>query len=104
MARFVDWLSGRGRPDGHSSVILQFAREVVERRRSMQGALNEVRHPAVLDSLSDDDFRALDDIIAENAEQHQEFAIILARLAHAAARAKGYMFTNERPLHIQSGR
>ena len=56
----------------------------------MQGALNEVRHPAVLDSLSDDDFRALDDIIAENAEQHQEFAIILARLAHAAARAKGF--------------
>jgi tetratricopeptide (TPR) repeat protein len=56
----------------------------------MQGALNEVRHPAVLDSLSDDDFRALDDMIAENADQHQEFAIVLARLAHAAARAKGF--------------
>ena len=90
MARLVDWLSGRGRPDGHSSVILQFAREVVERRRSMQGALNEVRHPAVLDSLSDEDFRALDETIAENADQHQEFAIVLARLAHAAARAKGF--------------
>jgi tetratricopeptide (TPR) repeat protein len=90
VARLVDWLSGRGRPDGHSSVILQFAREVVERRRSMQGALNEVRHPAVLDSLSDEDFRALDETIAENAELHQEFAIVLARLAHAAARAKGF--------------
>jgi tetratricopeptide (TPR) repeat protein len=56
----------------------------------MQGALNEVRHPAVLDSLSDDDFRALDEIVAENADQHQEFAIVLARLAHAAARAKGF--------------
>jgi tetratricopeptide (TPR) repeat protein len=70
--------------------MLQFAREVVERRRSMQGALNEVRHPAVLDSLSDEDFRQLDDTIAENADQHQEFAIVLARLAHAAARAKGF--------------
>ena len=58
MTRLVNWLSGRGRVEGHSSVILQFAREVVERRRSMQGALNEVRHPAVLDSLSDEDFRA----------------------------------------------
>lgn len=70
--------------------MLQFAREVVERRRSMQGALNEVRHPAVLDSLSDDDFRQLDDIVAENAATHAEFSIVLARLAHAAARAKGF--------------
>ena len=56
----------------------------------MQGALNEVRHPAVLDSLSDEDFRQLDDTIAENAELHPEFAIVMARLAHAAARAKGF--------------
>jgi tetratricopeptide (TPR) repeat protein len=56
----------------------------------MQGALNEVRHPAVLDSLSDEDFRALDETIAENTDQHQEYAIVLARLAHAAARAKGF--------------
>ena len=90
MTRIVNWLSGRGRTEGHSSVILQFAREVVERRRSMQGALNEVRHPAVLDSLSDEDFRQLDDTIAENAELHPEFAIVMARLAHAAARAKGF--------------
>ncbi len=90
MARLVEWLSGRGRPDGHSNVMLQFAREVVERRRSMQGAMNEVRHPAVLDSLSDEDFRQLDETIAENAGAHPEFAIILARLAHAAARAKGF--------------
>ncbi|MDQ2683086.1 MAG: tetratricopeptide repeat protein, partial [Chloroflexota bacterium] len=90
MARLVDWLGGRGRTGEHSNVMLQFAREVVERRRSMQGALNEVRHPAVLDSLSDDDFRQLDDTIAENAQAHPEFSIVLARLAHAAARAKGF--------------
>jgi len=90
VTRLVGWLSGRGRTEGHNSVILLFAREVVERRRSMQGALNEVRHPAVLDSLSDEDFRQLDETIAENAELHPEFAIIMARLAHAAARAKGF--------------
>ncbi len=90
MARVVEWLSGRGRTDSNGSVVLQFAREVVERRRSMQGALNEVRHPAVLDSLSDDDLRQLDSIIAENAQTHPEYAIILARLTHAAARAKGF--------------
>ena len=90
MTRLVEWLSGRGKTDTHGSVVLQFAREVVERRRSMQGALNEVRHPAVLDSLSDEDFRQLDDVIAENGNSHPEYAIVLARLAHAAARAKGF--------------
>jgi len=90
VARVVEWLSGRGRTDSHGTVVLQFAREVVERRRSMQGALNEVRHPAVLDSLSDDDFRQLDEIIGENATAHPEYAIVLARLAHAASRAKGF--------------
>ncbi len=90
MTRFADWLGGRGRHDGNSGVIIQIAREVVERRRSIQGALNEVRHPAVLDSLADEDFRVLDDAIADSSGSYREYAIVLARLSHAAARAKGF--------------
>lgn len=90
MTRFMDWLGGRGRRDGNSGVIIQIAREVVERRRSIQGALNEVRHPAVLDTLADEDFRVLDDAILESAASYREYAIVLARLTHAAARAKGF--------------
>jgi tetratricopeptide (TPR) repeat protein len=69
---------------------MQIAHEVVERRRSVQGALNEVRHPAVLDALSDEDFYILDEVIEDHADDDPEYAIVLARLAHAAARAKGY--------------
>jgi tetratricopeptide (TPR) repeat protein len=86
----MDWLGGRGRHDGNAGVIIQIAREVVERRRSIQGALNEVRHPAVLDSLADDDFRLLDETVADSSASYREFAIVLARLTHAAARAKGF--------------
>jgi tetratricopeptide (TPR) repeat protein len=90
VTRFMDWLGGRGRSDGNSGVIIQIAREVVERRRSIQGALNEVRHPAVLDALSDEDFRVLDEAIDDSAASYREYAIVLARLTHAAARAKGF--------------
>lgn len=90
MTRFMDWLGGRGRNEGNAGVIIQIAREVVERRRSIQGALNEVRHPAVLDALSDDDFRLLDEAIEDSAAAYREYAIVLARLTHAAARAKGF--------------
>lgn len=90
MTKFMDWLGGRGRHDGNSGVIIQISREVVERRRSVQGALNEVRHPAVLDALADEDFRVLDDAIEESAASYREYAIVLARLTHAAARAKGF--------------
>lgn len=90
MTKFMDWLGGRGRHDGNSGVIIQIAREVVERRRSIQGALNEVRHPAVLDALADDDFRMLDEAVADSAASYREYAIVLARLSHAAARAKGF--------------
>ncbi|MDQ3043989.1 MAG: hypothetical protein M3R06_02385, partial [Chloroflexota bacterium] len=82
-------LSGRGRHGG-GGVLIQIAREVVGRRRSVQGALNEVRHPAVLDALADEDFRALDTIISERVTSDREFAVVLARLSHAAARAKGF--------------
>jgi len=90
VTRFVDWLGGRGRNVGNSGVIIQISREVVERRRSIQGALNEVRHPAVLDSLADEDFRMLDEAIVDSAGSYREYAIVLARLTHAAARAKGF--------------
>lgn len=90
MTRLMDWLGARGRSDGNAGVIIQIAREVVERRRSIQGALNEVRHPAVLDALSDEDFRLLDEAIEDAAASYREYAIVLARLTHAAARAKGF--------------
>jgi hypothetical protein len=86
------WLSrlgGRGRGSG-AGALIQIAREVVSRRRSLQGALNEVRHPGVLDAISDDDFRYLDVTIAERALSDREFALVLARLTHTAARAKGF--------------
>src|SRR3954453_16056517 len=86
----MGWLGGRGGDDGNSGGIVQIAREVVERRRSIQGALNEVRHPAVLDALADEDFRVLDETIEESAASYREYAIVLARLTSAAARAKGF--------------
>ena len=85
-----DWL-GAGRRRGSSGALMvRIAREVLERRRSVQGALTEVRHPAVLDALGDEDFRRLDAVVVEHANREREFAIVLARLAHAAARAKGF--------------
>jgi tetratricopeptide (TPR) repeat protein len=90
VTKFLEWFGPRGRQDGNSGAIIQIAREVVERRRSVQGALNEVRHPAVLDSLADEDFRILDEEIADSAAEYREYAIVLARLTHAAARAKGF--------------
>lgn len=82
-------LGGRGR-DGGANILVQFAREVAGRRRALAGALNEVRHPSVLDALADADFRTLDTTIAERATSDREFAISLARLSHAAAHAKGF--------------
>lgn len=90
MTKFLQWFGPRGHQDGNSGAIIQIAREVVERRRSVQGALNEVRHPAVLDSLADEDFRILDEEVADSAAEYREYAIVLARLSHAAARAKGF--------------
>lgn len=82
-------LGGRG-GDGGANVLVQFAREVVGRRRALAGALNEVRQASVLDALSDADFRTIDTMIAERAQSDREFAVTLARLAHAAAHAKGF--------------
>jgi tetratricopeptide (TPR) repeat protein len=90
VTRFRTLIGGRSRHEGNCDAVFQIAREVVERRRSMQGALNEVRHPALLDSLSDVDFEILDEAIVESAPEYREYALVLARLTHAAARAKGY--------------
>lgn len=89
MSSLFDRLSGRGRRGGNA-VLIQIAREVVGRKRSVQGAISEVRHPAVLDVLSDDDFKVLDRVIDERVESDREFSLVLARLTHAAAHAKGF--------------
>ncbi len=90
MTRIRSLFTARNTDYGNCDAIFQIAREVVERRRSMQGALNEIRHPAVLDDLSDADFAMLDEAIAESASDYREYALVLARLTHAAARAKGF--------------
>lgn len=86
---WMEKLAGKGRRGG-STVLVQISREVVGRRRSIAGAVSEVRHPAVLDALSDDDFRVLDQIIVERVGSDREFATVLARLTHASAHAKGF--------------
>ena len=79
MTRIGKLIGGRSRSEGNCEAIFQIAREVVERRRSMQGALNEVRHPGILDNLSDEDFRLLDEAIVESAQDYPEYALVLAR-------------------------
>lgn len=86
---WMEKLAGKGRRGG-SAVLVQISREVVGRRRSIAGAVSEVRHPAVLDALSDDDFRILDQVIDERIASDREFATVLARLTHASAHAKGF--------------
>lgn len=89
MSSWMEKLAGKGRRGG-SAVLVQISREVVGRRRSIAGAVSEVRHPAVLDALSDDDFKVLDQMIDERVTSDREFATVLARLTHAAAHAKGF--------------
>ncbi len=89
VSSWMEKLAGKGRRGG-SAVLLQISREVVGRRRSIAGAVSEVRHPAVLDALSDDDFKVLDQMIDERVASDREFATVLARLTHAAAHAKGF--------------
>lgn len=89
VSSWMEKLAGKGRRGGNG-VLVQIAREVVGRRRSVQGAISEVRHPAVLDALSDDDFKVLDELIDERIGSDREFSVVLARLTHAAAHAKGF--------------
>ena len=84
-----DWL-GLRRRDGAGDAVLLIAREVTDRRRSVQGGLAEIRQPEILDGLTTDDFEGLDIVIEEQAEEDHPYALILARLTLAAAKAKGY--------------
>lgn len=89
MSSWIEKLANKGKRGG-SGVLVQISREVVSRKRSINGAISEVRHPAVLDALADDDFSDLGSIIEERVDSDREFAQVLARLAHAAAHAKGF--------------
>jgi tetratricopeptide (TPR) repeat protein len=89
VSSWIEKLAGKGRRGGNG-VLVQIAREVVGRRRSIQGAVSEVRHPAVLDALSDEDFELLGELIEERIDSDREFSQVLARLTHAAAHAKGF--------------
>ena len=89
VSTWIERFSGKGRRGGNG-VLVQIAREVVGRKRSLQGAISEVRHPAVLDALSDDEFVVLGEIIEERVKSDREFATVLARLTHAAAHAKSF--------------
>ncbi len=70
--------------------MLLIAREVTDRQRSVQGGLAEIRDPRVLDRLSEEDFEGLDLVIEDQADEDREYAVVLARLTYAAARAKGF--------------
>lgn len=89
MSTWIERFAGKNRRGGNG-VLVQIAREVVGRKRSLQGAISEVRHPAVLDALSDDEFVVLGEIIEERVKSDREFATVLARLTHAAAHAKSF--------------
>ncbi len=89
MSSWIEKLANKGRKGGNG-VLVQISREVVGRKRSINGAISEVRHPAVLDALSDDDFLILSELIDERIDSDREFAQVLARLTHAAAHAKGF--------------
>ena len=82
------WL--KWRRQGAGDTLLLFAREVTDRHRSVQSGLAEVRQPALLDRLDEEDFRGLDEVIADQAAEDHEYAVVLARLTLAAARAKGF--------------
>lgn len=90
MSKLSGWFGSRARGDGSTGHLMNIAREVVEHRRSINSAMGEVRHASVLDNLSDEDFRSLDEIIEDAADEQPVYAVVLARLTHAAARNKGF--------------
>lgn len=89
MTSLRDWLGFRRRESAGDTVLL-IAREVTDRQRSVQGGLAEIRDPRVLDHLSAEDFEGLDLVIEEQAGEDREYAVVLARLTFAAAKAKGF--------------
>jgi tetratricopeptide (TPR) repeat protein len=81
---------GLKRDSGAGDAVLLIAREVTDRVQSVQSALAEIRQPEILGSLTERDFDGLDQVIAEQADDDREYAIVLARLVYAAAKAKGF--------------
>lgn len=89
MTSLRDWLGFRRR-ESAGDTVLYIAREVTDRQRSVQSGLAEIRDPRVLDRLDADDFEGLDIVIEEQADEDREYAVVLARLTLAAAKAKGF--------------
>lgn len=89
MSGWREWLGARRR-GGAGDAILLIARDVTDRVRSVQGGLAEIRQPRLLDALTAADFAGLDQVIAEQAAEDHDYAIVLARLVYAAARSKGF--------------
>jgi tetratricopeptide (TPR) repeat protein len=81
---------GFRRRESAGDTVLYIAREVTDRQRSVQSGLAEIRDPRILDRLDADDFEGLDIVIEEQADEDREYAVVLARLTLAAAKAKGF--------------
>ncbi|MGI9254837.1 MAG: hypothetical protein ACR2J8_13920, partial [Thermomicrobiales bacterium] len=69
--------------------MLVIAREVTDRVQSVQSGLAEIRQPAILNALTEADFEGFSQVIDEQASEDREYAIVLARLVSAAAKARG---------------
>lgn len=89
MTSLRDWMGFRRR-ESAGDTVLYIAREVTDRQRSVQSGLAEIRDPRILDRLDADDFEGLDIVIEEQADEDREYAVVLARLSLAAAKAKGF--------------
>jgi tetratricopeptide (TPR) repeat protein len=81
---------GFRRRESAGDTVLYIAREVTDRQRSVQSGLAEIRDPRILDRLDAADFEGLDIVIEEQADEDREYAVVLARLTLAAAKAKGF--------------
>ncbi|MFM8593060.1 MAG: hypothetical protein ACKOCK_01530, partial [Chloroflexota bacterium] len=88
MAGLMYWLGVKRRASVGDTVLL-IAREVTDRVTTVQEALAEVRSPEVLDHLTAEDFAGLGQVTEEQAVEDPEYALVLARLVFAAAKAKG---------------
>ena len=89
MTSLRDWMGFRRR-ESAGDTVLYIAREVTDRQRSVQSGLAEIRDPRILDRLDAEDFEGLDIVIEEQADEDREYAVVLARLTLAAAKAKGF--------------
>jgi len=87
MAGLMDWLGVKRRQSVGDTVLL-IAREITDRVTTVQEGLAEVRSPEVIDHLTEEDFFGLGQVTEEQAIEDPEYAVVLARLVFAAAKAK----------------